>query len=142
MYRITRSIGATLRIKGYGAENIAVPSPKIFLMWHGRSFVPGQLYRNKGVYVIISHSRDGEMQTRIFTRLGYQVIRGSTGRGGERALVESIRCLKAGHDMAITPDGPRGPSGVLNPGVLLMAKKSGAVLIPVGTSARPRKLFG
>ncbi len=140
-YCVIRTIGATLRLKTFGSINIEHPGPKIYLMWHGRTFVPSCLYRNAGVCVIISHSRDGEMQSRIFTRLGFKIIRGSTGRGGERALVESIRCLKGGTDMAITPDGPRGPSGVLNMGVLVMAKKSGAVLIPVGTSARPRKLI-
>ncbi|MHB8636556.1 MAG: lysophospholipid acyltransferase family protein [Fimbriimonadaceae bacterium] len=143
VYRLARTIGSTLRYKLVGHEKFddtAVTS--IFLMWHGRTFVPGQFYRGRGMRVIISHSRDGEMQNRIFRRLGYTVIRGSTGRGGERALVESIRSLKAGHSMSITPDGPRGPSGVVQPGVMLMAKKSGAPLVPIGASARHRKLFG
>jgi len=87
--------------------------------------------------VIISQSRDGEIQTRIFKKLGYNIIRGSTGRGGVRALIESIRELKKGASMAITVDGPRGPSGVVQDGVLMMAQKSGCALIPVGTYAKP-----
>ena len=98
------------------------------------------LMRKKGHWVIISHSRDGQIQTKIFKRFGYQVIRGSTGRGGERALVESLRVLKRGERMAITPDGPRGPDRQVQGGVLMMAKKTGAALIPVGTGARPCKL--
>ncbi|HLK17178.1 MAG TPA: lysophospholipid acyltransferase family protein [Fimbriimonadaceae bacterium] len=141
IYRIATAIGSTLRYKLVGEERIDLRQPAIYLMWHGRTFVPGQFHRGRGVYVIISHSRDGEMQNRIFQRLGYKVIRGSTGRGGERALVESIRVLRAGNSMAITPDGPRGPSGVVQKGVMIMAKKSGVPLIPVGASAKHRKLF-
>ena len=89
---------------------------------------------------MISNSNDGDLQASVFTRLGYKIIRGSSARGGERALVEAIRALKRGESLAMTPDGPRGPSGVLQPGVIFMAKKSGAVLIPVGISATPRRL--
>ena len=141
IYCIAAGIGKTLRYKLVGRDKIDASHAAIYLMWHGRTFVPGQFHRGKGMYVIISHSRDGEMQNRIFQRLGFSVIRGSTGRGGARALVESIRALQAGHSMAITPDGPRGPSGVVQPGVMLMAKKSGAPLVPIGASARRRKLF-
>ena len=87
--------------------------------------------------MIISQSNDGEIQTGIFKRLGYKVIRGSTGRGGVRAAIEAIKVLKAGGTMAMTPDGPRGPSGVVQGGVMLMALKSGARLIPVGLASKP-----
>jgi hypothetical protein len=130
-------IGMTLRIKTEGWEEVRnLPCGKIYCGWHGRSFIPAQFFKGRGVWCIISHSRDGEMQKRIFTRYGFRVIRGSTGRGGERALVESIRVLRQGDEMAITPDGPRGPSGVVQPGVLMMARKSGCALVPVGSSAR------
>lgn len=141
IYNVASGIGRTLRYKLIGREYFDPSVATIYLMWHGRTFVPGQFYRGKGLFVIISHSRDGEMQNRIFQRLGYKVIRGSTGRGGERALVESIRTLKAGNSMAITPDGPRGPSGIVQAGVMMMAKKSGAPLMAVGASARRRKIF-
>ncbi len=70
------------------------------------------------------------------------MIRGSTGRGGVRAAVEAIRVLKAGQTLAMTPDGPRGPSGVVQGGVMLMAQRSGAALVPVGISSFPRILAG
>jgi hypothetical protein len=98
------------------------------------------MYKGKGIWVMISQSKDGEIQDRIFRKLGYNSIRGSTGRNGERALIEAIRCLREGNTMAITPDGPKGPSGVVHPGVLVMAKKAGVPLIPLGVSARPRFL--
>src|SRR5436305_14161898 len=83
---------------------------RIYCGWHGHSFIPAHFFRKRGYWVIISHSRDGETQKRIFAKLGYNIIRGSTGRGGVRALIEAIRALRNGATMAITPDGPRGPS--------------------------------
>jgi lysophospholipid acyltransferase (LPLAT)-like uncharacterized protein len=141
IYRFARLLGMTLRTRTEGWEAARdLPGGKILLTWHGRTYIAGQFFRNAGFWVIISHSRDGEIQYRILNRMGFHVIRGSTGRGGERALVESIRCLRQGNTMAITPDGPRGPSGVVQGGVMAMARKSGAALIPVGISARPRIL--
>lgn len=141
IYRFARLLGMTLRTQVEGWDKTQeLPSGKILLTWHGRTYVAGQFFRNKGFWIIISHSRDGEIQNRILNRMGYHVIRGSTGRGGERALVESIKVLRQGKTMAITPDGPRGPSGVVQGGVMMMARKSGAALVPVGISARPRVL--
>lgn len=137
IYAVARTIGRSLRIEAIGWESVKdLPVGRIYTGWHGRSFIPANFFKDRGVWCIISHSRDGEMQTRIFSRFGFQIIRGSTGRGGERALVESIRVLRKGDEMAITPDGPRGPAGVVQGGVLLMAKKTGAALVPVGSSAR------
>lgn len=136
---ILRVLGPTLRIKvvGYDAYN-DLGKGIIFAGWHGKTLLPALLFRDKGVWTIISRSRDGEMQNQIFTSLGFKTIRGSTGRNGARAAAESIRVLKKGETMAFTPDGPRGPSGVVQPGVIVMAKKSGAALVPVGVSAARR----
>jgi lysophospholipid acyltransferase (LPLAT)-like uncharacterized protein len=137
VFRIARGIGVTLRIEAIGWDAVKdLPIGRIYTGWHGRSYIPANFFKGRGVWCIISHSRDGEMQTRIFSSFGFQIIRGSTGRGGERALVESIRVLRKGDEMAITPDGPRGPAGVVQGGVLLMAKKTGAALVPVGSSAK------
>lgn len=141
VYRFVRMVGMTLRIECVGWEKVeALGGGVILCGWHGRSFVAANKWRGKGMWVIISHSRDGEIQKTIFERLGFNIIRGSTGRGGVRAAVEGIRVLKDKGTMAITPDGPRGPSGVVQGGVMLMAQKSGAALVPLGISARPRRL--
>lgn len=138
IYSLVRLVWFTVRLKLVGWEMARdLPGSKIYCGWHGRSFIPANFFKGRGVYGIFSLSRDGELQTRIFSRLGFRVIRGSTGRGGERALVESIRVLRKGAEMAITPDGPRGPAHIVQGGVLAMAKKSGCALIPVGTAARP-----
>lgn len=132
-------IGRTLRIQTEGWERYRDhQGPLIFAGWHGRSFVATTFFRGKGLWIIVSNSRDGEMQTRIFQRFGFQTIRGSTGREGVKAAIEGIRALKAGGWMALTPDGPRGPSGILQPGILMMAQKSGALIVPVGIDAKRR----
>jgi lysophospholipid acyltransferase (LPLAT)-like uncharacterized protein len=137
-FTLIRFIAITLRVKLVNYEPVKdLPTGKIFCGWHGRSFIPANVFRKRGYWVIISHSRDGEFQTRVFKWLGYNVIRGSTGRGGVKALIESIKALKDNAIMAITPDGPRGPSGIVQEGVMMMARKSGCALIPVATWARP-----
>ena len=97
-------------------------------------------FRGKGVWTIISQSKDGDMQDTIFRGFGFKTIRGSTGRGGVKAAIESIEVLRKGSMMAFTPDGPRGPSGVVQGGIMLMARKSGAWIVPVGVSADRRWL--
>ncbi len=139
---LVRLIGLTLRIKTVDEDKFeSVEGGKILCGWHGRSSIAGAKYRDRGFWVIISLSKDGEIQNRIFQKLGFKTIRGSTGRGGERALVESMRALREGAIMAITPDGPRGPSGVVQGGIMAMAKKSGCALVPVGISSKPRVLL-
>jgi lysophospholipid acyltransferase (LPLAT)-like uncharacterized protein len=139
LYGLVRLIGSTMRIQIIGAPESY--SKTILCGWHGRTFAFANVFRNKGCWVIISQSRDGEMQSRIFGKLGFNIIRGSTGRGGVRALVESIRVLRNGGTMAMTPDGPRGPNGVVQEGVMSMAQRSGAVLLPGAFSCRPRWVF-
>jgi len=138
IYSVVRLVSSTVRMRVVNAP--ADFSKSVLCGWHGRSMLFADQYRRHGWYVIISLSNDGEMQTRIFSRLGYQTIRGSTGRGGVRALIEAIRVLREGGTMAMTPDGPRGPSGVVQGGVMTMAQKSGARLYPVGISCKPRVL--
>jgi len=140
-YWLVRLLGATFRIKVLNYEPIAaLPGGKVLCGWHGRSMIASVFFRKARFWVIISRSKDGDIQTHVFENLGFNVIRGSTGRGGERALIESIRELRKGATMAITPDGPRGPNKVVQGGVMAMARKSGAVLVPCGVSARPRLL--
>jgi lysophospholipid acyltransferase (LPLAT)-like uncharacterized protein len=141
IHLIARIIGMTLRIKTIGYDKIkALDGGKILAGWHGRTFVAAQFFRNQGLWTIISQSKDGDMQDIIFRRFGFKTIRGSTGRGGVKAAIESIEVLKSGAMMAFTPDGPRGPTKIVQGGIMLMAKKSGAWLVPVGVSANRRRL--
>ncbi len=141
IYWLARFVCASLRMATPGWEkHNGQPGARIYAGWHGHTFIPAVFFRGYGLWTIISLSRDGEMQNRIFTRFGFKTIRGSTGRGGVKAAMASVKILKEGASMAFTPDGPRGPNRRVQGGVLLMARKSGAAIVPVGTSARWRWL--
>jgi lysophospholipid acyltransferase (LPLAT)-like uncharacterized protein len=109
--------------------------PVIFALWHGRLLPPTWLHRGEGVVTLASHSADGEYITRVLHHWGYRVVRGSSSRGGDSALRELTQLIHEGRSVAITADGPRGPREKLKYGVLQMAQRTGAPLIPVGTAA-------
>ncbi|MBS1720581.1 MAG: lysophospholipid acyltransferase family protein [Armatimonadetes bacterium] len=142
LHAVVRTLGKTWRVTVEGLdETLQKQGGKILLGWHGRTVVATKAFYKRGYWAIISLSNDGDMQNTIYQRLGFRTIRGSTGRGGERALVESIRILRQGDVMVLTPDGPRGPSGIVQLGSLMMARKSGAWLVPCGVSAKPAFFF-
>ena len=109
--------------------------PFIFALWHGHLLPLLWHHRGQGVLVLISEHRDGEMVAQAAESLGYGLIRGSTTRGGDRALISLVRELKAGHEVAITPDGPRGPAETFAPGALVAAQRSDSFILPVAAAA-------
>jgi lysophospholipid acyltransferase (LPLAT)-like uncharacterized protein len=141
IYAVVRAIGATLRIEAIGEEHLSTPGGKIVAGWHGRSFLAPLRWRNRGWYVLVSHSSDGDIMARLFEKFGFRVLRGSTARGGARAAVECLRVLRKGGTLLYSPDGPRGPSHVMGEGTIWLAQKGRASIIPAGASATRRKLF-
>ena len=107
----------------------------IFTLWHGELLPLLWQHRKEGVAVVISEHRDGEIIAQIAERLGYATVRGSSSRGGSRALIGLMRAIEAGRDGAVTPDGPRGPAHVFAPGAAIAAQRTGAPLVPVRASA-------
>lgn len=103
----------------------------IFTLWHGHLLAQTWLRRGEGITAMISEHRDGEIVARLVESWGYRTVRGSTSRGAGRALLGMVRDLQAGREFAITPDGPRGPAGEAQPGVLLGALKAGAAIVPM-----------
>jgi lysophospholipid acyltransferase (LPLAT)-like uncharacterized protein len=92
-------------------------------------------HRNQGIAVVISEHRDGEIIAQIAERLGYATVRGSSSRGGSRALIGLMRALESGLDGAVTPDGPRGPAHVFAPGAAIASQRTGVPLLPIRASA-------
>jgi hypothetical protein len=135
-------IARSTRLQEVGGEKLwqrwKKGEPSILVTWHGRTLIPIWLFGPRRFLAMISLSNDGEYQNRIFRRFGWDVVRGSTGRGGVRALATTVRAIKEGATLAFTPDGPRGPSHVVNPGVLFMAQKAQCPIYPIGVSAYPR----
>lgn len=107
----------------------------IFSLWHGQLLPLLWHHRKQGVRVLISEHRDGELVARTAESLGYGLIRGSSTHGAERALISLVRELQAGHEVAITPDGPRGPPTSFAPGALVAAQRSDSFILPVAASA-------
>ena len=104
--------------------------PFIFALWHGQMLPLLYHHRDEGVTILISEHGDGEIIARIAKHFGYRTIRGSTSRGAARALLELVREIKDGNELAITPDGPRGPAKSFAPGTLIVAQRSGAPIVP------------
>jgi hypothetical protein len=102
----------------------------VLAAWHGH-LLPLTFYlRNLGMSVVVSEHRDGEIIARVLHRLGYATIRGSSTRGGARALAGMVRLLRAGGVVTITPDGPRGPARQFAPGTTVAAQRAG---VPIAT---------
>jgi len=109
--------------------------PVIFVFWHGQLLPLVHYHRDEGVVVLVSEHSDGEYITRVIERHGFRTVRGSSTRGGIRGLKALIRAANEGHDLALTPDGPRGPKGEFKPGALMAAQLTGAPVVPVAVGA-------
>jgi lysophospholipid acyltransferase (LPLAT)-like uncharacterized protein len=102
----------------------------IFAFWHGRILAATLYFRDRGIVVITSENFDGEWIARIIRRFGYETARGSTSRGGARALAQLRRDMRAGRPAAFTIDGPRGPARVAQPGAVWLASVTGQPIVP------------
>ncbi len=111
------------------------PSRILYGFWHGRQFLLVAGFRNTGIAIMTDLSWAGEIQTRILERYGYATVRGSSRRKAARVLAEMKRTIEAGHPAAFALDGPGGPIHRSKPGILLLARKLGCPIVPVGTSA-------
>lgn len=115
----------------------------VLAFWHGTQLALQALPRRGRTAVMVSLSRDGDMQAAALALLGFEVVRGSTSRGGARALAALVRAMRRGADAVFAVDGPRGPYGVPKPGALTAARLAGGVLVPAGcAAARGRVLAG
>jgi lysophospholipid acyltransferase (LPLAT)-like uncharacterized protein len=139
--RVARMLFKTLRLSivdhdGFLSNPLAAPS--IITFWHNRipaiavGFLRKYHHRHrKGVVVLTSPSKDGDILSGVMARLGMGSVRGSSSRRGSTALRELSAKLEEGYDLAVTPDGPRGPKYCLGPGVIFLAQKTGAPILPL-----------
>jgi lysophospholipid acyltransferase (LPLAT)-like uncharacterized protein len=150
------ALGKTLRIEWAGEENLNIlrkerkPVPStllrdgersrtvIYAFWHGRMLIFTYSHRKRKIHVLISQHQDGEFISRIIHRLGFVSVRGSTTRGGSRAIFEMCEKTSSGFDVAISPDGPRGPGFQVHPGIIYTAQRSGMPIVPITNSAKNR----
>jgi len=116
--------------------------PMVLAFWHGRMVYFIHLYHRQRFTVLVSQSRDGEFISQVLARFGLHVTRGSSSRGGMRALLEIVGRMRQGFHVAVTPDGPRGPRYQVQPGIVLVAKKTGAAILPATYNAKWKKVLG
>lgn len=128
------ALGRTWRFTSEGADAyervVAAGQVPIMAFWHGRILPATIFWRDRGIVVITSENFDGEWIARIIARFGYGSARGSSSRGGVRALVQMKRLMATGQPTAFTLDGPRGPREHAQPGALWLAKATGFPILP------------
>lgn len=131
-----KALFRTLRVHSTGQHHVLSlrqkGTPVIFVFWHGRMLPLVHVHRSEGTVVLVSEHRDGDYVAGLLRHFGFGTVRGSTTRGGVRGLKGLIRAARRGLDLAITPDGPRGPNRELKRGALIAARITGLPLVPVG----------
>ena len=131
-----RALYRTLRVERTGQHHVTSLKqrgrPVIFVFWHGLLLPLVHVHRHDGTVVLVSEHRDGNYIAGILHHFGFGTVRGSSTRGGVRGFKGLIRAARKGLDLAITPDGPRGPNRELKPGALAAARMTGLPLVPVG----------
>lgn len=136
---LIRALASTWRIEvrnGHHLQSLRdAGKPFIFALWHGQLLPLLWHHRRQRISLVISEHRDGERIAQVARGLGYELVRGSSTRGGGRALIQLSRVLQAGKEAAITPDGPKGPARSVAQGVLIAAQRSGAAILPIAASA-------
>ncbi|MSU21712.1 MAG: DUF374 domain-containing protein [Pedosphaera sp.] len=142
IYMTIQLVAVTLRYRLQDKSGLITENPKaplIFCSWHNRLslslIVYNKLIRSflptRRLAALVSASKDGGLLARILEHFGVQPVRGSTSRRGPQALLELTGWAERGHDLAITPDGPRGPSYVVQDGVMALAQLTGLGIVPV-----------
>ena len=123
----------SLRVKVIGLQEAERASTHgaIYIAWHGDALIPAHILSWRKFTALTSFSKDGDVQTRILQKLGYDIVRGSTGRGGAKAAIELVQRLKKGICISFTPDGPRGPRRVIQNGVVYFAQKAQKPICPI-----------
>jgi lysophospholipid acyltransferase (LPLAT)-like uncharacterized protein len=130
---IIAALGSSLRWRVDGASHLQFEGAgrrPIMAFWHGRVLTAAYYFRNRAIVVMISENFDGEWIARIIERFGYGTSRGSTSRGGQRALLQMKREMTEGKPAGFAVDGPRGPARKVQPGVVWLAKLTGNPVVP------------
>lgn len=132
------ALGATVRWSRHGSEELErawkAGEPVLMAFWHGRSIMLPFAYRGHGACIMNSTHRDGEIVSRVLERFGITATRGSSTRGGVPGFRGLLRASRRGLDVALIPDGPRGPAGVAKAGAAELVIATGAPLFPMAVS--------
>jgi len=136
-----------MRLEVFGSENLAQAYQKhgqiICAFWHNRTLLLPFIYRYEmnltHLVAMVSRSRDGQFLADFLHRFGFRSIRGSTSTGGLETLVQAARIVRQGYDIAIAPDGPRGPRHQVQPGIIKLAQMTSLPIVPVSYQVSIRR---
>jgi lipopolysaccharide heptosyltransferase II len=128
-------VNKTLR-KRYLNSTLHYHKPSIYPFWHGTEFSMMMSNQKSNIVIMVSLSSDGELLSQILHKFGYITVRGSSSKGGERALIKIIKYAREGHTIAFAADGPKGPYHKLKTGVIYVAQKTGMPLLPISCSPK------
>ncbi len=135
----------TLRYERTGYEPVLELRQRrrcVFTIWHDEMFSPCYLHRDEGLIAVVSASGDGDFVAGILARLGYNLSRGSSSRGGMRALRQALSFIRSlDRDAVLTVDGPRGPRHRAKEGAIYIAHKAGIPIVPVRVRLSRAKRF-
>jgi lysophospholipid acyltransferase (LPLAT)-like uncharacterized protein len=138
---IIQGLGRLTRIRQIGQNNYQELERRgenyILTLWHGRMLLPIFAQRNRGVVAMVSQYVDGEIIARTVQMMGYRTVRGSSTRGGTKALREMVKIMRSGVPGAMFPDGPKGPRGDFKIGTIILAQLTDAYIVPMTYSADP-----
>ena len=133
-YPLINALGHTLRWRVEGLQHLdsilASGRQPVMAFWHGRILPATYYFRRRGIVVITSENFDGEWIARIIERFGYGTARGSTSRGGKKAMLQLVRDMRTGRAAGFTLDGPRGPARVAQAGAVWLASATGNPVLP------------
>jgi lysophospholipid acyltransferase (LPLAT)-like uncharacterized protein len=142
---VIRVLGHSWRIQTLAGEHLDAArsggKPVLFVFWHGRLLPLSFTHRARQIHVLASQHADGEMLGQTIRRLGFGHVRGSSTRGGARAIMELVEKVRAGYDLGLTVDGPRGPRHIVKPGVAEIAKVTGSPILPITTASHRHRTF-
>ncbi len=145
-YPLINALGHTLRWRVEGLHHLdaiaASGRQPVMAFWHGRILPATFYFRRRGIAVITSENFDGEWIARIIERFGYGTARGSTTRGGQKAMKQLVRDMEEGKPAGFTLDGPRGPARVAQPGAIWLARATGNPVLPFHLEASSHWTMG
>jgi lysophospholipid acyltransferase (LPLAT)-like uncharacterized protein len=140
-----RLLGLTWRIEWRDVEHLErareMSGQVIFSFWHGRLLVLSYSHRGRKIQVLASEHPDGDLMGRTIAWLGFGHLKGSSTRGGARALRDLSSVLRRGFDIGLTVDGPRGPRAHVQQGAIELSRMTGSAVVPVSNAGKSRKLF-
>ncbi|MCC6502962.1 MAG: DUF374 domain-containing protein [Deltaproteobacteria bacterium] len=141
---IIRGLRLTMRLEFVNCDayrgGASAGRQMIFAFWHGRLLMMPYFYSGKAISILVSQSRDGELIARTVKSFGMDSVRGSTTRGFVSGIKGLMKAAKAGRDIAITPDGPKGPSQKAQMGAVQLARATGLPIVPLTFGASKKKL--